>query len=371
MSMKVIIRTDSSFAIGTGHLMRCLTLAEHFRQSGADVSFVCRELPGNVSDLIEQRQFQLQRLPYDQNELPNHYENEYAEWLAVSKEIDADQTMAALSDMAEKIDWLIVDHYGIDATWYKKLRVVAHKVMVIDDLADRQYDCDLLLDQNMFDSPAQRYDGLTSKECDILAGPEYALLRDEFRTARKTLRKRDGSIRCVLVFFGGRDGTGETQKTLKAITVLNRPDIHFDVVVGLANENREKIEQRCRELSNVQYHCHVDNMAELMARADLGIGAGGTTTWERCCLGLPSLIISIANNQTTIAESADRAGIAFLIGKASDVSVDKITETIELFLQNPKKVREMSAQSLTKVDGRGLIRVQNRMRKLCLEEMVR
>lgn len=321
--MKIYIRTDASVAIGSGHVMRCLTLAKALLVRSVEVSFVCRELNGNICDLIENQGFHVCRLPGT------------GEFDAMQ---DAELTSRALCG---KPTWLIVDHYSINTEWEQHLRPFVEKIMTIDDMADRSHDCDMLLDQNMFYNMHQRYDGLTPPDCRLYLGPQYALLRDEFIAARRTLRPRDGIIRRLMVFFGGSDPTNETEKTLQALNKQIFRDIAIDAVVGTANPKREKIQYMCATMQNVSFHCQITNMAELMTNADLAIGAGGTATWERCFLGLPSLVIVVADNQAEPSQASHNAGLVRLIGKSAEVTEEVLSAAIRRALFQPDELKEM------------------------------
>lgn len=324
--MKIAIRADASIAIGTGHIMRCLTLAEALRWQKDDAVFICREVAGNCCDLIADKGFNVIRLP-------------------AAGEFDAAHDAEQMAEAFEtRPDWLIVDHYGIGAAWEQQLRPHCGQIMVIDDLADRHHDCDLLLDQNLFDDMLQRYDTLVPPGCRLFLGPRYALLRDEFITAQQTLPQRDGMVRRILLFFGGSDPTNETEKALLAI---NRPrfrDISVDVVVGSANPKGDTIHNLCNAMENVTFHRQITNMAELMAKADLAIGAGGTATWERCILGLPTLVVVVADNQANPAQTADKAGVARLVGLSAEVTVSSLEMAIETALRNPAELAEMASR---------------------------
>lgn len=326
--MRVVIRADASVAIGTGHIMRCLTLAETLRERGAAVMFVCREVAGNCCDLIQGKGFEVSRLPG-------------AEPFSAVR--DAGLTAAVMGASA---DWLIVDHYALDAEWERRLRQHARRIMVVDDLADRPHDCDLLLDQNLFDDMELRYAGLTSPDCRLFLGPRYALLRDEFIAARRTLRKRDGSVRRLLLFFGGSDPTNETEKALQAVATPEFSALSIDVVVGAANPLGDRIQNICAGLPNVIFHRQVTHMAELMTRADLAVGAGGTATWERCFLGLPALTVVVADNQAKPAEAADRAGLTYLVGRSSDIDAPRLSEAFRRVLHQPLALAGMAARCL-------------------------
>jgi UDP-2,4-diacetamido-2,4,6-trideoxy-beta-L-altropyranose hydrolase len=354
MNKNLIIRADASVQIGAGHVMRCLTLADELRGRGAEAVFVCREFDGNLCGYIEEKGYIVHRLPVSAVQEQNIESGlKHAAWLGTDWQTDARQVEEIIKDFNTPTDWLVVDHYALDERWEGYLRPYVKKIMVIDDLADRPHDCDLLLDQNFYQNLENRYDGLVPFGCKKLLGPKYALLRPEFREARKNLRKRDGHVRRIMIFFGGSDPSNETAKALEAIRMLNRPDIAVDVVVGSANPHKDKINELCAAMSNIAYHCQVENMAKLMADADLFIGGGGSTTWERCCLGLPGLIISTAINQNAIAVGCDQAGIGIHINKSKDISPHQIQIEIEKMFFNQTALLNVGKKAANIVDGNG------------------
>jgi UDP-2,4-diacetamido-2,4,6-trideoxy-beta-L-altropyranose hydrolase len=356
----IAIRVDASNVIGTGHFMRCLTLADGLQQRGAKVCFVSRYLPAHLAGALEKKGHRLLKLADGGGEGPRGY-LPHAHWLGASQELDAKECIGLLS--GQFWDWLLVDHYALDALWESALRRVVGKILVIDDLADRQHDAEVLLDQNLYPGMAQRYGGLISKGCRALLGPSYALLRPEFVEARERVRSRNSEVRKFFVFFGGSDITNETEKSLKAIAALNRQDILVDVVVGAANAHHKSINEFCTSISNVRFHCQVDNIAELMSQADLALGAGGSTTWERCALGLPALVISVADNQIAIADGVDMAGAHWHLGLSKHISQVQLTAAIEATVHEPKILEKMSQSASALVDAKGCDRVINTMEK--------
>jgi UDP-2,4-diacetamido-2,4,6-trideoxy-beta-L-altropyranose hydrolase len=355
--VNVVFRTDSSVQIGTGHVMRCLTLAEALKERGADVSFLCRELPGNLCAFLERQEVRLHRLPFQESSgIKCKSDIAHAGYLGVDWERDSEEARIVLGRCAG-IDWLIVDHYSLDSRWESRLRPFIKQVMVIDDIADRPHDCDLLLDQNLYQDMDTRYNHLVPGHCRKLLGPKYAVLRPEFRAARKKMPLRDGQTRRLLVFFGGSDIDNATEKALVAIRALGRPEILVDVVVGASNPNRQRIRDLCTAMGNVTFHCQVPNMADLILGADLAIGAAGTTTWERCCLGLPSLIVSLAGNQEKIAREADRNGIGVLVEHNVLNSPLKLKERIDEMIGSPDALIAQSGKCLRLVDGLGVERI--------------
>lgn len=337
--MICVIRVDSSSVIGSGHLMRCLTLADSMKkENNADVHFICRDLEGNLSQLVVSHGHQLHLLP--RAELDDSLEG-YAAWLTVSKEQDAAETISILKEIIPDgncLSRLVVDSYAIDIEWERQLRPYTEEIFVIDDLANRKHDCDILLDQNLSENMNHKYDELVPRECKIFIGPKYVLLRDEFIEARKRLKKRDGNINNILVFYGGSDFTNETIKALVALSELVDYNYKFniDVIVGGSNPNKEEIESYCKNKKYIHYYCQVNNMAEFMLKADLFIGAGGSTTYERCYLRLPSIVTSIAENQTESSEYFGRIGIFEYIGYMENVEAINIRNSVKKLMIKDK-----------------------------------
>ncbi len=230
--------------------------------------------------------------------------------------------------------------------------------MVIDDLADRKHDCDLLLNQN-YSTDEKRYLGMAPDDCIQLLGPEYALLRPQFFMAREKLRERNGDVKRILVFMGGSDPTDQTSRVLSAIKKLNKPDIVADVVIGSSNSKCTEIENLISSMPNTTYYFDVENMAELMSYADLAIGAGGTASWERCCVGLPSVVINIADNQTGISKSLSKKGCCIDLGWYEHVSIEKIKNCLDDLIMNTLQLVKISRECLSLVDGLGSGRVSD------------
>lgn len=321
----VVIRVDSSEQIGSGHLMRCLTLAEQMRKKNAEVHFISRELIGSLHRLVTEHGFSLHLLPRHEERLNL---TGYAAWLTVSQTMDAEETVSILSQIPP-VDRLVVDSYALDIVWEQQMRPLVREIFVIDDLANRQHDCDILLDQNFYREMQHRYDGLVPPKCKLLLGPSHALLREEFYAARAHLRERDGVLRRILVFYGGCDATCETEKAIHALLQLHLPSVDVDVVVGESNPRRTYIENLCVLHDFLHYHCQVSNMAQLMANADLCLGAGGTTTWERCFLGLPTIVTAIAENQIEICRDCAEVGLIYYLGRWNEVTEEDIVRVMQ------------------------------------------
>lgn len=332
--MNVIIRADASTSIGSGHVMRCLTLAHRLKkEKNAKVVFVMRDLTGNLIDVVKKQGFDILKLSSANQK---YTLNGYGLWLTVPMDVDAQQTIEILQYYLQEhgcnaVDRLIVDSYALDEQWEQVLRPYCNEIMVIDDLANRRHDCDILLDQNFYLNKDDRYAGLVPEHCKMLLGPEHALLREEFYEAQKHLRKRDGNIKNILVFYGGSDLTNETEKAIKALVQLHDEGYNFtaDIITGVSNSRREKIEKICRKYHFLHYYCQVSNMAEFMNKADLMLGAGGSTTWERLYMELPALVTAVADNQVKCCEECGKAGMIEYIGLAENVNCNMLYNIVK------------------------------------------
>ncbi|MBE9237325.1 UDP-2,4-diacetamido-2,4,6-trideoxy-beta-L-altropyranose hydrolase [Anabaena aphanizomenioides LEGE 00250] len=351
--MKVVIRVDSSQNMGSGHLVRCRTLAEALQRRGAEVKFICRDHPGNLIHLLTRSAFPVTVLPAPP--LVEVTTEDYDLWLGVDPQTDAAQTIAAFG--GEIPHWLIVDHYGLGRPWEEQLRPHVGKILVIDDLANRPHDCDVLLDQNYHFPGVNRYQELVPHDCRLLLGCRYALLRPEYLEFRHTLPPHTGKVERVLIFFGGTDPQNITGKVISALSAGEFASLYVDVVVGSSNPHRLSLQQQVNQRPQTTLYENLPHLAQLMARADLAIGAGGTTTWERLCLGLPSLVISIADNQVPACQALAREEAIIYLGTADQVQVKDIAEAIAFVQRNPATVVRMSDQGKQYVDGLGADRV--------------
>ncbi len=336
--MRVVVRADASVAIGTGHVMRCLTLAEALRTQGHHAEFICREAEGDLTKFIEsEKGFPVHLLPK-----------------AGSHEEDARQSAVYLQNAS--VDWLVVDHYGLDEAWETQLRPHTKRLMVIDDLADRPHRCDLLLDQN-FAIDTTRYDALIPSHCTKLLGPEYALLRSEFAAARARLAKRQGKPERLLLSFGGSDPTGETVEVLRQLQAADAKfELHIDCVVGASHPALDEVKNLVEALPDVRLHTQTQQMAVLMAQADLCLGAGGSTLWERCCLGLPTLTVAISEHQVPFCERLAKLGYLVYLGDVSRKRIDYL-QAIHEAVVSINDLRALAEKGMTLVDGAGRHRV--------------
>ncbi len=333
--------------------MRCLTLAIELKKQGAQISFISRNLPIHLSTMLNAKGMEYIPLTTDATQEPTD-ELAHASWLGTSQFQDAQATIQALAN--QSWDWIVVDHYALDARWEGAVRENCKKLMVIDDIADRQHDCDVLLDQNYYADMQTRYSGKVPEHCQLLLGPIYALLREEFRILREQVKPRTGEVKRILVFFGGVDADNYTSLAIQALAELKCKQ-QVDVVIGAQHPHREKIQATCTAHG---YVCYVQtaHMAELMAKADLAIGAGGSATWERCCLGLPTLSFCVASNQRRQIEDAAAEGLLYAPSNDGDL-MGVLQRHIQALLENTPLLKHMTANAMGVVDGRGVVRVAN------------
>lgn len=313
--MQCLIRADASITIGSGHIMRCLTVAYELQKKGFSIFFWMNELEGNLIEYVKSFGYNV-------------------------------------ADSPISVDLLIVDHYELDADWEKSMRLYCKKIIVIDDLANRHHDCDLLIDQNLIENYESRYDSLVPKSCIQLLGPKYLIMRQEFVEARKKSILRQGRVNRLLIFMGGTDPTFETIKILHAAKQGYYEFMHVDVVVGSGNPYKEEIKLLCNEL-NYDYHCQINYIAELMCQADFAIGAGGTTIWERCYVGLPSAVTVVADNQLESTKEAAATGAVIYLGEHKYVTIKTYIELFKSLEKIKDKIQGISVRCFNITENHG------------------
>ena len=366
--MEVVFRTDASNEIGTGHVMRCLTLAEALRESGSSCRFVCRDHEGSLINDIRRRGFRADSLPLmpDDGAKASTAPDEarvHQKWLGASWDIDAHQTEAAIG--GQETCWVVVDHYGIDSRWERELGSGSRRVLVIDDLADRKHDCHILVDQNWQDpDKSMSYSQLVPETCTCLVGPRYALLSNEYAQQRALQPPRTGTVERLLIFFGGSDPGNLTATALNALSKPRFQHLKLDVVIGVNHPDSESIRQAVGARAGGRAHAGLPSLAKLMGQADLMIGAGGVTTWERMCLGLPAIVVGVASNQTAISSRLDAAGFINYLGPADRVTEEEIAAAVDWSIANPPSLAAQSVSGMKLVPGDGTMAVCRAMESI-------
>ncbi len=343
--MKVAFRADASLYIGSGHIARCVTLAKALRRRGAEVTFVSRAHPGHQIALIDRAGFTAAVLSGEGLQPPQR--EDYAAWRGVSEDRDAAETLAAVGGC----DWLVVDHYGLGTAWEREIKTGIGRLAAIDDL-NRAHDADLVIDQNLSERPA-RYDEIPAAARKLL-GPAFALLGEEYRSAAR-ITVRDGVER-IFVFFGGADPKGAVIAAAEALSGPAFSGIHLDVAVGGASPHLAALQTWAARRGHAAVHAGLPGLSALMAASDLAVGGGGIAMLERCCLGLPQVVLTIADNQVpgTRALAAQDAIVhlgPFETGK------DRLAETVGALAADPERRRALSDRGQQLVDGWGAARV--------------
>ena len=363
--MEVIFRCDASITLGMGHVMRCLSLAGELKRIGANILFIIRGHQGHPVEKIRSHDHSVVLLPEPANlQRRDLSAASYSEWLGVSGKQDADETIGALR--GQRPDWLVVDHYGIDHRWHRRLIPRTRNLLVIDDLADRWLHCNVLLDQT-FGRKREEYENRVNDDCTLLLGSEYALLRREFRAVRDRAKERRHArtgIHAVLVSMGGTDPDNVTSAVLmnlEKVELTKNPKV--DVIIGSSCPHIDNIYHVANmHPLDVSVSIDADDMAIRMLNADIAIGAGGTTAWERCCVGLPTVVVCLAENQRLIANNLEFANATVNIEKADLFEGSKLANILTELDQNSNGLFRMSEKCFRIVDGLGAQRVAEMMR---------
>lgn len=347
--MSVIFRADASGEIGAGHVMRCLALAECIALTGRKCYFLGHSEnygDGLVKKILE----------------AGHEIISLPELGPTTQDENAEACIQALNGI-DDVEYLIVDHYSLDYRWQGRMRACAGKVMVIDDLADRRHDCDILLDQSFLPATAGRYDELLPEGCEKLLGPQFALLRQEFRLGKrpaKGCRQDAADAPVLLIMFGGADAHNLTAKVVSVLISMNWQG-PVEVVVGPLYAYTEALKAEIKRLPDARLHVSPNNIAQLMRSADLALGSPGGSSWERCACSLPAIVISQASNQEAIAVSLAEAGAHLYLGRCDDVECAAIASAIDVFMNN-KLARDFMAENAARLcDGNGASRVVRRL----------
>jgi UDP-2,4-diacetamido-2,4,6-trideoxy-beta-L-altropyranose hydrolase len=364
--MRIAIRTDAALHIGTGHVMRCLTIANALSMKGAEVHFVCRTHNGHLGERIKAQGHHLHLLPSPSQQIELQPDStltpSHKAWLGESWKVDLEQTFTALSSISI-FDWLVVDHYALDHQWESKARQLTKKIMVIDDLVDRRHDCDLLVDQT-FNRHKQSYETLTPSHCRILTGSAYSLLRPEFQALRNysLSRRQTNSIHQLLIAMGGIDQSNYTKIILEQLQYSSLPDTCQIIVV--MGSNAPWLDSVCEQATKMNWptsvKIDVPDMAQIMANSDIAIGAAGNTAWERCCLGLPTLMFILAENQYDVAQALDKTRAVILLEGLSE-----IPEQINLLSESPERLQQIVESAITITDGTGVQKVLHFLEQEC------
>ena len=339
----LIIRADADTRIGTGHVMRCIGLAQAWQDQGGNVTF----LSHCESEALRQR-----ILDEGFNLIPINKSHPHPD--------DLSSTLKSLSAMSYQLLatslWLVLDGYHFTPEYQKAIRDAGIHLLVIDDMNHLpHYHADILLNQNIH-APDLYY------QCDedtiLLLGTRYVLLRREFLKYRDFKRQIPDRAKQMLVTMGGADPDNVTLKVIEALNTLNTPGIEVKIVVGPSNPHLPKLRDAVRH-APCAMHCveNATHMPELMAWSDMAVTAAGSACWELAFMGLPVLIVVLAENQLPVAEKVDAKGVGINMGWNKTVKIDQIVLTLETAMNNKEMRAEMSLRGQNLIDSAGGKRV--------------
>lgn len=334
----LLIRADATVAIGTGHVMRCIALAQAWQQTGASVTFIMATQPSALQDRIRAEGFSVLLLR-----------------VAPGSANDAEQTAMVAHQMTAA--WIVADGYCFDATYQHILKEKGHRVLLIDDYGHAEYYfATMVLNQNI--SADEKMYIHRESSTRLLLGTQYALLRREFWPWRGYRRAVSEPTRKILVTLGGSDPDNVTLMILHALYEIERTDLEVVVVVGGSNPYYETLHVAAHDATfPVSLRQNVTNMPELMAWAEIAVTAGGSTCWETAFMGLPNIILVLAQNQEKIAAVLDARGVAINLGWATTIDPSTIATTLEQLAYNTSQWQMMSENGQRLVDGYGAARV--------------
>lgn len=352
--MRAAFRVDANALMGGGHVMRCLSLANTLRRQGFETIFVFAIMPAALLEHVSAAGHAVRSIACSPE-----MNREGAGWEAepLSTEAQRRDAEAMTQAVGGRADWLVVDHYLLDRRWENAARRQADRILVLDDLANRLHDCDLLLDQTLGRERGD-YSTLVLGQARLLLGPLYALLRPEFvreRPASLARRRSPGVVRRIFISLGATDVGGCTIPAARA-GLAAAGELEVDVVIGRSAPSVEELRALAEREPRLRLHVDTQEMAALMRDADLAIGASGSTSWERCCLGLPTVALVLADNQRLVAEKLTEGGSAYVAHCA-----DALPETLFSLIADPARRLAMTAAAAALADGWGVERVSREM----------
>lgn len=352
--MKVVgFRVDAATHIGTGHLQRCFTLARKFDELGWRCIFFSRDYGDGIISIVNDNDFEchvIGKSVVDMSE-SNHFQ-----WLGVSQEQDAIDTIKAIS--YQQLDIIIVDHYSIDYHWQQSIKEKYDILLiVIDDLANRTHSCTLLIDQNFWPHSSSRYDGLVPTDCKKLLGPSFTMLRKEFLSLR-AFTQENSQTQTILVNFGGIGNVKVWNLFLPALIKCDKYNFH--IVTGkLSSEDFQFYKRMVLNAPHIFLEAETNQMSYLMKNSDFALGACGSTVWERFCLGLNAALIDVADNQKDLVDYLHKQNLVDYLGSLNNLTVDAISDYLVNLFIDSLKYQDRRKNIMQLVDGMGADRVAN------------
>ncbi|MEA3510179.1 MAG: UDP-2,4-diacetamido-2,4,6-trideoxy-beta-L-altropyranose hydrolase [Actinomycetota bacterium] len=349
-SARLLVRADGGRSIGSGHIVRSLTLAGLLKQRGMHAVFAIRDDRGTLIDRIRSEGHDVLLLT---GEAPSGSFLS-GSWPTEAQQSDVEKVISRSSSWYGAV---IVDHYGLDAHWERGIRTLSDRVLAMDDLANRSHDVDVLVDHNWYGpDTSTRYDDLVPPSCVQLLGPRYAPLQAAYAEARARMSSPEVPPRRILVSFGGSDPTGETLKVVDALSAPEFRDLAVDVVLGTGGLLTDRLRDAIDGCPGTTLHVALPTLADMLQNADLSIGASGAATWERACLGVPGLVTTTSEAHSGVTRALAEAGMTTWAGIGGEVTTTRYRELLH------RIVAGEVGHPLPLVDGHGAARVAEALR---------
>jgi UDP-2,4-diacetamido-2,4,6-trideoxy-beta-L-altropyranose hydrolase len=351
METTVLIRVDSSSRIGTGHVSRCLRLAEELKLKGSRVIFLCADLPGNISSSISDLGFEIELF-----ESPVHegvMDSIESPWPTKAQIIDASRTSKWAKSKNTEV--VVVDQYALSELWESQLASNGFRVIALDDLPGKRHSSALVIRPGVSLAAFDTHDhGGNFRQ---LAGPRYAMIPKEFCEARNFMeRPNTSSSKRVLVYFGGADESNASEQVVDGIIRSGISECFIELVLGSGNSHFEVLSKKYEAVPNVTVHSSLSSLSEIISLCDAAVGAGGVSAFERAAAGLPAILFSLSENQIAVCTELASLGMAQYFGGFDSFDSDEFISRFSDFMQELPSLRETSNSPAT-IDCLGVKRI--------------
>tara|TARA_B100000965_G_scaffold28469_1_gene21092 strand:- start:10253 stop:11323 length:1071 start_codon:yes stop_codon:yes gene_type:complete len=350
--VRISFRTDSSNLIGSGHVIRCLKLAKELKSRGHEIFFISRDHEGNLIDLIEEN-FQVYKLSLSDKNLYRE-DDDYQNWLGEESSQDMHQTIEIIKEL--KIDVLVVDHYGISSDWELGIKKEVQKLVVIDDIWTKDHCCDVLINHNYTDRK-NNYSSSLYKDTKLLLGPKFAIIDEEYKKLADQKHFDKDKLENILIYFGNSDLYNLTKIVLKILLKPKFKKFEKNFVVSSSNSYLDNLLDLAKKDKKLNVFFDLPNLVNIMNKSDICIGAGGVTNLERLCVGLPSVVIAVADNQLDSCQSLKNDGFIYFLGEAKDINSNDIYDNICKIFNSTDDLKNKSLKGKSLVDGNGIKRI--------------
>lgn len=362
--MIIAFRVDASDIIGTGHVYRCLNLAYQYKDNHT-IYFICKNHPYHLISKIEEN-YQVFQIKLEQN---NNITLDMNTWLGENEIQDAEKIIYIIQENQLQIDWLIIDHYAINEKWENKVSPYVKNICVIDDFTNRKHNCNMLINQQITQEEGIiKYKNIINPNCKIYCGNNYLLLHPKY-FKYCSIEKNDEKhfLERINIFMGGADTYNITEKIIDVCYKFNQEQqqenkIIFDIIIGKSNKYYKQIQEKLNKLNyissenenkNVTYfnlYYNLEFIGDLFEKADLCIGAPGSTSYERCLMKVPSLCICIAENQKIVLDKFIESNTIKYLGTIEDNYLDNLIYYLNYLQKNNNELKIMSLNCQKLID---------------------